>query len=177
MSRLCAGPGTSWGNILADLATSSVPEIMEMVQRDLERAAEEGRTGRSRYSSSSCGGSAPSGADVTLAVDIIETDDAIIYYADVPGLNKSDLKVLGPRQLLFDAAQQCAHASWLTTLPTLLQIRVNQQDRLLTVSGERVKPEAGSESDSSTRLERTFGSFKRELTLPKSADLQAISAK
>ena len=60
------------------------------------------------------------------------------------------------------------------------QIRVNQQDRVLTVSGERAKPEAASSPSSDegkARWERRFGTFKREVTLPESADLQAISAK
>ena len=51
---------------------------------------------------------------------------------------------------------------------------------MLTVSGERAKPEAVSESatdDGRASWERLYGPFKRELSLPESADLQAISAK
>ena len=36
---------------------------------------------------------AQSNGDVRLNVDAVETDDAYTYWADVPGLEKSDLKV------------------------------------------------------------------------------------
>ena len=47
------------------------------------------------------------------------------------------------------------------------------------MSGDRAKPETASESteDGKASWERRFGTFKREISLPKSADLQAISAK
>ena len=48
-------------------------------------------------SSSSCQPSQQSatqnGGDVRLNIDAVETDDAYTYWADVPGLEKSDLKV------------------------------------------------------------------------------------
>ena len=63
----------------------------------------------------------------------------------------------------------------------LLQIQVNQQERKLTISGERGEPQVagpGSEAnDSRKQLERSFGKFSRSLTLPKDADLEGISAR
>ena len=77
----------------------------------------------------------------------------------------------------------------------LLQIRVNQEDRQLTISGERRRPAAAKSSDPAAegsatsssepvgrrrRTERRFGRFERKFgkaQLPDDADLDAVSAK
>lgn len=69
----------------------------------------------------------------------------------------------------------------------LCQIRVNQDDRQLTVSGERRRPgsaeataDAASTSSSDkrrSRRERRFGKFERKFNLPEDADLDAVSAR
>ena len=68
-----------------------------------------------------------------------------------------------------------------------LQIRVNQQERQLTIAGERRRKPAngeGAQSDEDTeaavrqqRRERRFGKFKRTLRLPETADSDAVSAR
>jgi hypothetical protein len=71
----------------------------------------------------------------------------------------------------------------------VLQIRVNQEDRQLIISGERRRPAPkagnGETADSSAkegsmrrRSERRFGKFERKFgKLPDDADLDAVSAK
>ena len=59
-----------------------------------------------------------------------------------------------------------------------LQIRANQQDRSITISGERSQPTVGEEDAKQTRnLQRLFGKFQHTIVLPKEADPQLISAK
>lgn len=67
------------------------------------------------------------------------------------------------------------------------QIRVNQQDRQLTISGERRRKAAGNgnaerdEDAEPTSRQKTresrFGKFKRQFKLPEDADLDAVSAR
>ena len=68
------------------------------------------------------------------------------------------------------------------------QIRVNQQERQLTIAGERQRKPAngeGAQSDEDAeaaaarqqRRERRFGKFKRTLRLPEAADADAVSAR
>ena len=69
-----------------------------------------------------------------------------------------------------------------------MQIQVNQEDRQLTLSGERRRApgasnaaeEEGSKSTSASsrrRSERRFGKFERKFKLPEDADLDAVSAR
>lgn len=55
---------------------------------------------------------------------------------------------------------------------------MNQEERQLTISGERRRAEAPEGSTKSRRRsERRFGKFERKFKLPKDADLEAISAR
>jgi len=65
-----------------------------------------------------------------------------------------------------------------------MQIQVNQEERQLTLSGERRRSKpASSEEGSETsqlnrqRSERRFGKFERKFRLPEDADLDAVSAR
>ena len=63
------------------------------------------QAGRSQYSNGNGSQQSPpsssstSSTDLPLAMDSIETDDAVTFWADVPGLNKADLKVRSPAVL------------------------------------------------------------------------------
>lgn len=56
------------------------------------------------------------------------------------------------------------------------QIRVNQEERQLTISGERRRAEA-ADGKNRRRSERRFGKFERKFKLPKDADLDAVTAR
>jgi HSP20 family protein len=62
-------------------------------------------------------------------------------------------------------------------LPGLTESDVNieLEDNMLTVSGER-KAEHESKGEGFYRVERSFGSFSRSLTLPKGIDPEAVTA-
>ena len=62
-------------------------------------------------------------------------------------------------------------------LPGLTQddIKIEFEDRTLTVSGER-KSEHEAKKDGYYRVERAFGSFSRSLTLPEGVDAEAVTA-
>jgi HSP20 family protein len=62
-------------------------------------------------------------------------------------------------------------------LPGLTQddIKIEFEDRTLTVSGER-KAEHEVSKDGYVRVERAFGSFSRTLTLPQGVDPEAVTA-
>ncbi|KAK9834852.1 hypothetical protein WJX81_003824 [Elliptochloris bilobata] len=125
-----------WAQIMRDLADGKVPSGVENGDAFSETAAA-----------------------MALPMDVDETQDAFIYTADVPGLEKGDLK-----------------------------IRVNQQDRQLTISGERRRKPANGNADAERdedaepaarqqRSERRFGKFRRQLKLPETADPDAVSAR
>ena len=66
----------------------------------------------------------------------------------------------------------------------VVQIQVNQEERQLTLSGERRRGKASSaeEGDADSqqnrrRSERRFGKFERKFKLPEDADLDAVSAR
>lgn len=79
------------------------------------------------------------------AVDIVETEDAFVATADLPGLKKGD-------------------------------IDVSIEDSVLTVSGER-KFENAEEKGTYRRVERSYGTFRRSFTLPRSVDAGKVEAK
>ena len=69
-----------------------------------------------------------------------------------------------------------------------MQIQVNQEERQLTLSGERrransagnaIKEEGSKSTNASSRRrsERRFGKFERKFKLPEDADLDAVSAR
>ena len=65
----------------------------------------------------------------------------------------------------------------------MVQIQVNQEERQLTLSGERRRPKASTEEGSEDapsnkrRSERRFGKFERKFKLPEDADLDAVTAR
>jgi HSP20 family protein len=56
------------------------------------------------------------------------------------------------------------------------EIDVSWENKVLSLKGER-KHEKKTESEGYTRVERSYGSFYRQFTLPETADEQNISAK
>jgi HSP20 family protein len=62
-------------------------------------------------------------------------------------------------------------------LPGLTEddIRIEFEDRTLTISGER-KSEHEENGNGYHRVERAFGSFSRSLTLPQGVDPEAVTA-
>lgn len=78
------------------------------------------------------------------AMDLVETDDAFVLRADLPGLEQDDIKL-------------------------------EVEDDVLTVSGER-KAEHEDKREGYYRVERSFGSFRRSLTLPEGVDAESVTA-
>ena len=79
------------------------------------------------------------------AMDLVETPDAFVLRADLPGVDEDAVKV-------------------------------EVEDNVLTISGER-HGERDARGEGFYRIERSFGTFSRSLTLPKGADAGAVSAK
>ncbi len=78
------------------------------------------------------------------AMDLVETDNAFVLKADLPGLTESD-------------------------------VSIELDDNVLTVSGER-KSEHEDRKAGYYRVERSYGSFRRSLTLPEGVDPAAVVA-
>ena len=78
------------------------------------------------------------------AMDLVETDDAFVLKADLPGLDEND-------------------------------VSIEIEDNVLTVTGER-KAEHEEKKEGYHRVERSFGTFRRSLTLPDGVDAEAIAA-
>jgi len=78
------------------------------------------------------------------AMDLVETEDAYVLSADLPGLSESD-------------------------------VSIEVEDNVLTVSGER-KAEHEDRKAGYYRVERSYGSFRRALTLPEGVDPEAVTA-
>ena len=69
------------------------------------------------------------------AMDLSETEDALVLRADLPGLDRDD-------------------------------VSIEIKDNVLTVSGER-RNEQEDKQEGYHRIERSYGSFSRSLTLPR----------
>jgi HSP20 family protein len=78
------------------------------------------------------------------AMDLVETGDAFVLRADLPGLSESD-------------------------------VSIEVEDNVLTVSGER-KSAHEDRKAGYYRVERSYGSFRRSLTLPEGVDAEAVRA-
>jgi HSP20 family protein len=78
------------------------------------------------------------------AMDLVETKEAFVLTADLPGLSESD-------------------------------VSIEVEDNVLTVSGER-KSEHEDRTAGYYRVERSYGSFRRTLTLPEGVDPEAVKA-
>ena len=90
------------------------------------------------------GGNGTSARRWIPAMDLVETEDAFVLKADLPGVTESD-------------------------------VNVEVEDNVLTVSGER-KAEHEDKREGYVRVERSYGSFRRSLTLPEGVDADAVSA-
>ena len=80
----------------------------------------------------------------TPACDIVETEEALIVYAELPGVKRDD-------------------------------IEISLDGGVLTLRGSRTL-EKETEERSYHRIERSYGSFVRSFTLPRSVDSERISA-
>jgi HSP20 family protein len=78
------------------------------------------------------------------AMDVVDTGDAFVLTADLPGLSDSD-------------------------------VSIEVDDNVLTVSGER-KSAHEDRKAGYYRVERSYGSFRRSLTLPEGVDAEAVTA-
>ncbi len=77
-------------------------------------------------------------------MDLVDTGEAFVLKADLPGLSESD-------------------------------VSIEVHDNVLTVSGER-KSEHEDRKAGYYRVERSYGSFRRSLTLPEGVDAEAVNA-
>lgn len=163
-----------------------------------------------------------------LPTDVEDAGDSYHFIADVPGLEKGDIKVCSfpspdSSTSLFQCLQLITKDMYIYTvsqiqgstqtclalhllpgsllykphlsmvvrnfpdsvgacndvlLASVVQIRVNQEDRQLTISGERRRVEAAdTDAKRRRRSERRFGKFERKFRLPKDADLEAVTAR
>jgi HSP20 family protein len=78
------------------------------------------------------------------AMDLSETEDALVLRADLPGLDQDD-------------------------------VSIDIKDGVLTVSGER-RNEHEEEKEGVHRIERSYGSFSRSLTLPRGIEPATVTA-
>lgn len=78
------------------------------------------------------------------AVDVFETNDAVVLKAELPGLSTDD-------------------------------VSVEVDDNVLTISGERILRDS-VEKGHYYRLERSYGTFSRSLTLPQGIKADEVSA-
>ncbi|HEX3977089.1 MAG TPA: Hsp20/alpha crystallin family protein [Solirubrobacteraceae bacterium] len=78
------------------------------------------------------------------AMDLVDTGEAFVLKADLPGLSESD-------------------------------VSIEVRDNVLSVSGER-KSEHEDRKSGYYRVERSYGSFRRSLTLPEGVDPAAVTA-
>ncbi len=85
--------------------------------------------------------------DFTPRVDVAETDGAITLHAELPGIDKKDVK-----------------------------ITVNEGN-ILTIAGEKKREEKTEDKEKNyMRIERSYGSFARSFTLPDNVSTENINA-
>ena len=85
--------------------------------------------------------------DFTPRVDIAETDNALTVHAELPGIDKKDVK-----------------------------ITINDGN-ILTISGEKKREEKTEDKEKNyMRIERSYGSFARSFTLPDNVSTENINA-
>lgn len=85
--------------------------------------------------------------DFTPRVDIAETDSALTVHAELPGIDKKDVK-----------------------------ITVNDGN-ILTIAGEKKREEKTEDKEKNyMRIERSYGSFARSFTLPDNVSTENINA-
>lgn len=120
------------------------PEELQNLMQDLEKWTTAGEKWTGPSSRAARGSDAN---PMSFRVDIQEAADTYTFFADLPGVSRSETKV-----------------------------QANKEERQLIISGHRIAPEAGDETRR-RRSERRFGKFRRNFTLPEDADLNAVSAR
>ncbi|ERN04828.1 17.1 kDa class II heat shock protein [Amborella trichopoda] len=85
-------------------------------------------------------------AMASTPVDIIEYPNSYVFIVDMPGVKTADIKV-----------------------------RV-EDDRVLSISGERKREEKEDQEAKYVRMDRRVGKFMRKFNLPENANVEAISA-
>ena len=90
------------------------------------------------------GGTATGTQTWAPAVDVFETNDAVVLKAELPGLSTED-------------------------------VNVEVDDNVLTISGERILRDS-VEKGQYYRLERSYGTFSRSLTLPQGIKADEVAA-
>ena len=92
--------GVNPWSIANNIANKTLAQLLQEFEQEVARASAQGRAtypGTPGYQNpipqTPQPQQAPPGSDVQLGVDIVETEDSIAIFADVPGLAKSDLKV------------------------------------------------------------------------------------
>ena len=73
---------------MGDVMNRPLAEVLQQLQRDFSAAQEQVRQQHAAGDSS-----ARRSGSMRLAVDTIETTDAVWYFMDLPGMEKSDLQV------------------------------------------------------------------------------------
>ena len=132
----------------------SAVQLEEMIKEFARQFGNSPYSGATSGSGNSSGSSSSAPAGY-LPIDLEEQETYYTLTADVPGLQKADLK-----------------------------ISVNQNERTLKIVGERQRssdqqsePQADSQPRFRKQLERSMGKFSRTLVLDKEADLSAVSAR
>jgi HSP20 family protein len=166
------GEGMDWSGLLQNLAdfSSALESATEKARYDYEREAGSSAGGFARAAEGFAKAQAAdavkaaesteemasqwaSTVGVIVPVDVEEREDSYYLAMDVPGLQKSDLK-----------------------------IQVSQKIRTMTITGERRRVEGEPLEDSEgrkfrRRYERRMGKFSRTVRLAKDADATSIKAK
>jgi HSP20 family protein len=99
-------------------------------------------------------------------------------YFDSPTPSNGGARAVARRWIpAMDVAETDDHFVLRTDLPGLSEndVKIEVDDKVLTISGER-KSEHEQKSEGYRRVERSFGSFSRSLTLPEGVDADAIQA-
>ena len=87
-------------------------EILQQLERDFGAAAQQAQQAQRRYPgqpSQPGDSSTERGSAMRLPVDTIETEDAIWYFADLPGLEKKDLQVCCTCEAMRCCCCSCIH--------------------------------------------------------------------
>lgn len=157
-SRYSSGPanyrtyrsGGAWGWLPGLLGSAALAAVLQQLEREASGRPQQSRRQQPQPQQDGDSIKKPmQTADLPTGMDSIETDEAVWYFVDLPGLDKKEI-----------------------------QVTANQQARSITISGERFQPTVGEEgTKATTNLRRQLGKFSYTVDLPKDADPQLISAK
>ena len=102
-----------------------------------------------------------SNVQMPFFVDTAEDTDAYYLWADLPGVDKQDLRITTKEQTITITANRARPGG--ETAPTAAQ--------------EQEEPAMEPPTLRPRRRERPFGAFRRQLTFPEDANLDAVTAK